>query len=187
MLITRCLRARLSVVSVLLGTAVASAQTLQDQGPPLHRIVHRNTFAVRYNPVGLVYDGRFSYRLRLYESSSVALRDNFIGFGVAPALSPLLGRVGAYVEVQPATVLGFWATYSFVQYFGTFNLFQSFPSARSTYSDNEIAWATGSTACPAHEPNTSPTAPSSPSAPIFSSRCSTPSSFAAARGSFGRT
>lgn len=116
----------------------AWSQTLQYQGPPLHRVVHRNTFALRYNPLGLLYEGRFMYRLRLYESDSIALRDNFVGIGLTPIASPAFVRAGPYVEIQPMTVLGFWASYTFVQYFGTFNLFQSFPSARSNFSDAEI-------------------------------------------------
>jgi hypothetical protein len=127
-----------ALLTLLLSTA-ATAQTLQYQTPPLHRVVHRNTFALRVNPLGLLYEGRFMYRLRLYESDSLALRDNFIGVGFTPIASPAFIRAGAYVEVQPLTVLGFWATYTFVQYFGTFNLFQSFPSARSNFSDAEIA------------------------------------------------
>ncbi|MDP3231330.1 MAG: hypothetical protein Q8S33_00830 [Myxococcales bacterium] len=104
---TRSLRVRLSIVAVLLGTTAVSAQTLQDQAPLLHRVVHRNTFALRYNPLGLLYEGRFTCRLRLYESDSVALRDNFIGIGLTPIVSPQFLRAGAYVEVQPMTVLGF--------------------------------------------------------------------------------
>lgn len=129
----------LLVLAVVLGASTASAQTLQYQGPPLHRLVHRNLFALRLNPLGLLYEGRFVYRIRLYESDSMALRDNFIGVGLTPIASPAFIRAGAYVEVQPLTVLGFWASYTFVQYFGTFNLFQSFPSARSNFSDAEIA------------------------------------------------
>lgn len=53
------------VLALVLGATTASAQTLQYQGPPLHRIVHRNTFALRVNPLGLLYEGRFTYRLRL--------------------------------------------------------------------------------------------------------------------------
>ena len=142
-------RARLAVLAVLIGSSAVSAQTLQYQTPPLHRVVHRNTFALRVNPLGLLYEGRFMYRLRLYESDSMALRDNFIGIGLTPIASPAFIRAGAYVEVQPLTVLGFWASYTFVQYFGTFNLFQSFQSARSNYSDNEITrLGAGTTAAP---------------------------------------
>ncbi len=129
---------RAGLFLALLFCSAASSQTLNNQGPPLHRIVHRNTFALRLNPLGLLYEGRFTYRLRLYESDSIALRDNFIGIGLTPIASPAFIRAGAYVEVQPLTVLGFWASYTFVQYFGTFNLFQSFPSARSNYSDSQI-------------------------------------------------
>ncbi|MFN7131894.1 MAG: hypothetical protein ACK4N5_07420, partial [Myxococcales bacterium] len=67
--------------------APAAAQTLNDGPPPAHRVVHRNTFALRYNPLGLLYEGRFMYRLRVYESDSLALRDNYFGIGLAPALS----------------------------------------------------------------------------------------------------
>jgi|GEM_PF-5982523 len=85
---------RLSMFVVVLAASVAPAQMLNDQGPPLHRIVHKNTFALRYNPLGLLYDGRFSYRLRLYQSDSKALRDNFIGIGLAPTASPAFVRAG---------------------------------------------------------------------------------------------
>ena len=148
------IRARLAVLAALFGSTVVSAQTLQYQSPPLHRVVHRNTFALRVNPLGLLYEGRFMYRLRLYESDEMALRDNFIGIGLTPIASPAFIRAGAYVEVQPLTVLGFWASYTFVQYFGTFNLFQSFQSARSNYSDAEITrLGAGTTAAPGAKTN----------------------------------
>ena len=116
----------------------AEAQLLTDRGPPKHRIVHRNTLAIRVNPLGLIYEGRFAYRLRLYQSDSLALRDNFLGLGIAPGASPAFARIGVYAEVQPATVLGFWGTYEWMQYFGTFNLFQSFPGSSSDFSDRGI-------------------------------------------------
>lgn len=122
----------------LLAATPSSAQMLSDMAPPQHRIVHRNTFAVRINPLGLIYDGRLSYRHRLFESPSVALRDNFVGIGVAATASPAFGRVGGYVEVQPLTVFGLWATYDVQKYFGTFNLLQSFPSQNSEFSDQTI-------------------------------------------------
>ncbi len=122
----------------MLCSAPAAAQLLSNRGPPKHRVVHRNTLALRVNPLGLLYEGRFAYRLRLYESEAVALRDNFVGVGVAAGASPAFARIGLYAEVQPATVLGFWATYEWMQYFGTFNLFQSFPGSGSDFSDRGI-------------------------------------------------
>lgn len=130
--------ARLALVVAALASSLASAQMLQDQGPPQHRIVHKNTFALRYNPLGLLYDGRFSYRLRLYQAESKSLRDNFIGVGVAPTLSPAFIRVGPYVEFNPASIFGLWGTVQFVQYFGSFDLAQGFPGAQSDFSDTTI-------------------------------------------------
>lgn len=127
------------LAAVLLVSSAASAQLLQDRGPPKHRIVHRNTLALRVNPLGLLYEGRFIYRFRLYQSDSPVLRDNFVGIGLSPGASPAFARIGIYAEVAPASVATFWVNYEFVQYFGTFDLFQSFPSARSNFSDPEIA------------------------------------------------
>ncbi len=123
---------------VVLTSFSASAQMLNDQGPPQHRVVHRNTFALRVNPLGLLYEGRFMYRFRLYQSDSVALRDNFISLGLTPIMSPAFMRVGPYIEIAPASFLTLWASFTFVQYFGTFNLMQSFTDASSRFSDAEI-------------------------------------------------
>ncbi len=129
---------RLLLILAMLAAAPASAQMLSDMGPPQHRIVHRNTFALRVNPLGLLYDGRFAYRLRLFESKSVALRDNFVAIGVAAGASPAFVRAGPYIEIQPLTVFSVWATYDVQKYFGTFNLLQSFPSQNSEFSDQTI-------------------------------------------------
>jgi hypothetical protein len=134
---------RIVLLAAAVVSSVASAQMLADQAPPLHRIVHKNTFALRYNPLGLLYDGRFSYRLRLYEAESKVLRDNFIGVGVAPTMSPAFVRIGPYVEFNPLTMLGFWGMVQFVQYFGSFDLAQGFPGAQSDFSDSAIKANTG--------------------------------------------
>lgn len=128
-----------AVVLALLLSGSALAQTLYDGGPPPDRVVHRNTLALRVNPLGLLYDGRFSARARLYASDSTALRDNFVGLGLAPTLSPAFFKVGPYLEFNPATVFGLWAALQLSQYFGTMNLLQSFPSANSRFSDAAIA------------------------------------------------
>ena len=127
-------------IAVLLAVvaADASAQMLADMGPPQHRLVHRQILVIRVNPLGLLYDGRFMYRFRLYASESKALRDNFFGIGLAPGASPAFARGGLYVELQPASFIGFWSVYEYVQYFTTFNLLQSWPNAQATFSDTEI-------------------------------------------------
>jgi hypothetical protein len=129
---------RTLALCLVLTSMLGQAQMLADQGPPQHRIVHRNTFAIRYNPLGLLYDGRFSYRYRLYQSDSKALRDNFLGVGFAPTASPAFVRIGPYVEFNPLSVFGVWAAFQYVQYFGTFDLGQSFASPASDFSDRAI-------------------------------------------------
>ncbi len=123
---------------LLLLSTLAHAQLLNNRAPPQHRLVHKTPFAFRVSPLGLLYDGRFSYRLRLYEHDSKVLRDNFIGIGVAPTLSPAFIRIGPYVEFNPTTIFGVWSTVQFAQYFGSFDLLQSFPGAQSTFSDSAI-------------------------------------------------
>ena len=139
---------KLFLAFIFLSAIPAKGQMLVDSGPLLHRIVHRNTFAVRYNPIGLLYDGRWVYRRRLFESESVALRDNFWGIGIAPTASPAFVRAGPYVEFQPATIWGLWAAFQYVQYFGSFNLVQGFSGAQAEFSDATIA-RSGATAAQA--------------------------------------
>ncbi len=129
---------------VVLLCSASNAQTLNDGPPPRHRFVHRNLIALRVNPLGLFWEGRFMYRLRLYESKSLALRDNYLSLGLTPVLSPAFLRVGPYIELAPATVATLWASLTFVQYFGSFDLFQSFPTAGAglnndnTFADSAI-------------------------------------------------
>lgn len=127
----------LAFVSWLAPNA-ADAQMYRNGPPPQHRIIYRDLTAFRANPLGLISDARFLYRYRLYESDSVALRDNFISVGVAPVLSAGYGRAGVQAEFQPLTILNLWAQYEFVQYFGGFNYLQSFPSATSRHDDSKL-------------------------------------------------
>lgn len=128
----------LALVFAIFAPLEADAQTLFHRGPPKHRLVHRNLVAFRYNPLGLIHEGRISYRLRLFESESVALRDNFLGAGAMVQESPAFMRIGPYLEFAPASIASVWSTLQVVGYYGTFDLFQSFPSARSSYSDTTV-------------------------------------------------
>lgn len=46
--------------------------------------------------------------------------------------------MGPYVEFAPASFLTLWASFAAVQYFGSFNLLQSFSSARANFSDTAL-------------------------------------------------
>ncbi|MEO1170570.1 MAG: hypothetical protein AAFX94_00735 [Myxococcota bacterium] len=101
-------------------------------------ISYENLSAIRYNPLGLVDFFYLSGRLRLHESDSLFLRQNYIGAGFAGGLSPAWVRLGGIVELKPVTVWRLWARYVFVQYFGTFNLLASFPDAEADFSDTAV-------------------------------------------------
>jgi hypothetical protein len=118
--------------------STARAQAYRDGPPPELRLVYRDLNVVRLNPLGLISDGRLTLRKRLYESESLALRDNFVSVGVAPVLSGAFVRMGALVEVQPLSILQLWALYEWVGYFGMFNFLQSFSDATAPYSDTVL-------------------------------------------------
>jgi hypothetical protein len=130
--------ARAVALLVFLVSSIASAQTLYDRGPPKHRIVHRSLVALRYNALGLVYDGRLGYRHRLYASDSLALRDNYAGAGLGVTLSPAFVRVGPVVELAPASILTLWSSFQLLSLFGTFDQLQSFPDASVVYDDDSL-------------------------------------------------
>lgn len=131
---------RASIAAWLLAVAALApgAAAAQVDPQPEVALSYENLVAARVNPLGLVDFARFSLRLRMYESDSDVLKQNYVGLGVAPALSPAWGRVGVLAEVQPLTILRLYAQYDFVGYFSTFNLFASFPTASADYSDTAI-------------------------------------------------
>lgn len=125
-------------LALCLAPNVADAQMYRDGPPPKHRVVYRDLTAFRANPLGFITDARLLYRYRLYQSDSLALRDNFISIGAAPILSAGYARAGIQAEFQPLTILNLWALYEWVGYLGTFNHLQSFPSATSPYDDSRL-------------------------------------------------
>ncbi|XXF76191.1 hypothetical protein P2318_24450 [Myxococcaceae bacterium GXIMD 01537] len=129
----------LLLLGLLVAGGTARAQMLQDGPPPQHRLVYRNSLFLRLNPTGFIDEARISYRWRLFRSESPVLRDNFIGVGLAPTLSPAFGRAGLMVEAQPLSVLQLYGIYEWQRYFGGFNYLQSFPSARGEFSDEILS------------------------------------------------
>lgn len=128
------LRALVFIVAVSF-TLPADAQF----GPqPPNQLYYQTTTVARLNPLGLINFSQFTYRRRLFLSNSIFTRDNYIGIGVVPTISPAFGRIGAQLEFQPLPFLRFWATYEFVGYFGSFDYMQSFASANEDYSDSDL-------------------------------------------------
>ncbi len=124
---------------VLFVTAMAgSTASAQVDPQPRQQLFYSSLTAVRVNPLGLLNNTFASYRFRLFQSDSDVLKQNFVGIGLVGALSPAWGRLGIMAEVQPLTILRLYAQYQFIGNFGSFDLFASFPSATSDYSDSQI-------------------------------------------------
>ncbi len=117
-------------------SASATAQTIRPQ--PEAEIRYQSLTAARVNPLGLVSFLDMTGRFRLYRDESAILTQNFAGIGMTGGLSPAWGRVGVLAEIQPLTILRLYASYELVGYFSSFNLFASFPSASSEFSDTDI-------------------------------------------------
>jgi hypothetical protein len=133
--------AALAASAVIAAAPDSNAQAYRDGPPPQHRVVYRDLTLFRWNPLGLISDARITYRYRLYKSESLAFRDNFIGVGIAPALSGAFLRGGPMLEFQPTSFLQLWGIYEFIGYFGAFNFLQSYQTADATrvnYSDTEL-------------------------------------------------
>jgi hypothetical protein len=118
-------------------TTSTTAEVLRVDGPPpKNRLAFHSITALRANPLGLLELLTLSYRSRIHKSEVPALLDNYAGLGFAAELTPAFARIGPLLEIQPLSVLRLWATYQVAAFFGTFDLFQSFPSPGSDYSDD---------------------------------------------------
>ena len=97
----------------------------------------RNSTIVRVNPLGLFNDLRVGYRHRLFDRPDlpIVLRNTYWAAAGSLAVSPAFVRAGAAVEFAPLAVLNLSAVFERVQWFGTFNFVQSYPSANENFSD----------------------------------------------------
>jgi hypothetical protein len=131
-------RSRMLVpIAILLCALPAGAQSLDVPPPPL-RLVLTAFGAFRANPLGFGLESHLSLRQRLYASESPALADNFASLGIDGAVSPASAHVGVAAELQPLTVIGFYARAGVTGYFGNFDELQAFPSPRSDWSNAAI-------------------------------------------------
>lgn len=103
-----------------------------------HSIQYSSLLAPRVNPLGLEERLWIGYQYRLYNKDKTILNGSNLGIFFRPILNPAVALVGATVQVQPAAVLRLRATYSFVQWFGTFQFVQSYESPYDDYSEQRI-------------------------------------------------
>ncbi|MCA9670765.1 MAG: hypothetical protein KC503_34450 [Myxococcales bacterium] len=132
-------------------TAAAAATSAEDDGGstsaslakrallPRHRLVFQSLTAVQVNPLGVQTELRVDYRFRLFNSTSLLLRDSYIGAGFVGKVNPAFARVGAAITIQPAAVLTLRAQWEWRGYWGAFNNLMSFDSPNAEYDDDTRA------------------------------------------------
>lgn len=101
---------------------------------------YRFTSAVRLNPLGLFVEARGGWRHRLFDNGSgdLLLRNTYISIAPSVVASPAFVRPGVAVEFSPLAILNLSALVEYVQFFGTFNLAQSWESAGAAYSNASV-------------------------------------------------
>jgi hypothetical protein len=140
-------------VAVMVGAGVMVADArdahAQERFNPRQGLVttglfYRATVALRLNPLGLFFDGRVGYRMRLFNAPDrhVLLRNTYAALGVSVVASPAFVRPGIALEVQPLQILNLQVIYEpVVQWFGSFGHLQSFDDVRGNFSDAGITRA----------------------------------------------
>jgi hypothetical protein len=103
-----------------------------------HSIQYSSLLAPRVNPLGLEERLWIGYQYRLYNKDKTILNGSNLAIFFRPIINPAVALVGATVQVQPAAVLRLRATYSYVQWFGTFQFVQSYESPYDDYSEQRI-------------------------------------------------
>lgn len=92
----------------------------------------------RVNPLGLETQNRLVLQKRLFDSTSVLLRDTFVNAAASMKLSPASLKVGPTVEIQPAAVFNLRASYEYTQFLGIMGFLQSYPDPLRDFSDDAL-------------------------------------------------
>lgn len=140
------------VAAALLGSSLVAANaSAEEQKPPVvpeekkpppipqHRITYDLATGIRVNPIGVEAQFNELYRFRLYQSDSIAFRENGIGFGVSHTANPAVLRIGPIIELRPATFITLSSGLYHMAYTGLFNHLQSYAKVDEPHSDSDIA------------------------------------------------
>jgi hypothetical protein len=103
-----------------------------------HSVQYSSLLAPRINPLGLEERLWIGYQYRLYNKDKTILNGSNLAIFFRPILNPAVALIGATVQVQPAAVLRLRATYSYMQWFGTFQFVQSYESPYDDYSEQRL-------------------------------------------------
>ncbi len=101
-----------------------------------HRWFFHNLTALRANPLGLTNRFRTGYRMQLSHSPETIFHESYGTIELDTEITPAFGVVGARMEIQPAKILNFWASYGMLGTFKSFSYTRSFPNAQAEYDDS---------------------------------------------------
>ncbi len=101
-----------------------------------HRWFFHNLTAVRVNPLGLTNRFRTGYKMQLSHRPEAIFKESYATIELDTELTPAFGYAGARMEIQPAKIFNFWASYGVIGSFGTFSHTRSFPNSRAQYDDD---------------------------------------------------
>lgn len=132
--------AGLSCAAALAVTLLAAPAHASDVPPtPESQIFYSNLTVLRLNPLGLQNSFELDFRKRLFDpGDSLILSQNYAALTLAPILSPGLMRLGVAAKLQPLAILKLEVRWEYLNYFGNFNLIQSYKDANADFSDTAI-------------------------------------------------
>ena len=101
---------------------------------PDSAVMHRGLGIFRYNPLGLQWEQRLMYRVRLSDSDNILFRNTWAAIGPQVMVSPSLQRIGLRASAKPIAVLELFALVEHLRFIGTFDYMQSYPDASADFS-----------------------------------------------------
>lgn len=134
--------ALIAIAGSLLAPRVVNAQDRFNTrlGRVTNGWFYRATIAARMNPIGVFAEVRGGYRHRLFDPGDgpLILRNTY--FAIAPSVvaSPAFVRPGIAVEFSPLAILNLSAIFEYAQFFGAFNLAQTWQNTRAEYSNAAV-------------------------------------------------
>ncbi len=122
----------------ILGPAAAASEP--PPPTPVHQLFYQNLTVIRVNPLGLQNQFELDWRHRLYDpGDSLIMSQNYWALTAAPILTPGLMRLGVAAKLQPLAILKLEVKWEYLNYFGNFDLIQSYADDDADFSDSAIA------------------------------------------------
>lgn len=134
---TNRIHARSFALAGLLSAVLLLAGRAQAAPPPPASLALETEFIGAYNRLGALLTLNLRYRLRLYESQSAVLEDNFVGIGLLSQTSPTFSQNGVVVELAPASVLRLRGGYQLVTYFGLLNSLHAYEDCSAPVEESD--------------------------------------------------